>query len=160
MNYQNLQLEKAYNQWLSRDSWDGYLALTLSLKQGFSEGGVIRPIDDTEASRNMRFFLNQLNCRCLGGAARRYGRRLQVIPVIGGGNESQGEKRFHNHLIIEIPKYYEHDQFIDGIRHCWLKTPYGHRQIESEDIRDEGWLGYILNSSRQHRIDVNNLSWS
>src|SRR3546814_1961362 len=74
-------------------------AVTLTLKQGIAGAGGLagryQKIDMYEVRKNFRHFMNFLNRQVYGKAVERYGKRIDVLAVIEGGNLT----RSHYHQI-------------------------------------------------------------
>jgi hypothetical protein len=51
------------------------------------------------ASKNFRHFMNRLNHKILGSAAKLHGRQLKTVAVI----ETNADDRFHYHATIDRP---------------------------------------------------------
>ena len=69
--------------------------VTLTLKQ--SAEGVY--LDEIRASQNLRHFLNRLNSSVYGKRFKRFGQKLNVVPVL----ERSSTHRLHYHLILQNP---------------------------------------------------------
>src|SRR5437868_14679238 len=91
-------------------------AVTLTMKKR-SQGAANDPI---KASRNFRYFMNRLSSNLLGAAAKRYGRRIQTIPVV----EQNAEGRLHYHAAIDRPPHVLFADFDEAIRLHWRRTPF------------------------------------
>ncbi|BBD98198.1 hypothetical protein SAMIE_1016990 [Sphingobium amiense] len=118
-------------------------AVTLTLKQGIAGvggfAGRYQKIDMYEARKNFRHFMNLLNRQVYGKATARYGKRINVLPVIEGGNGV----RVHYHLILDCPRPELELEYPAMIRDCWSRTPWGYNEIHIQSLCDEGWVSYI-----------------
>lgn len=123
--------------WLSQKQWISPFAITLSMKQRCPDTGVA--LDSVTASRNFRHFSNILNRKCLGSAFKRYGQRVQMFPVLEGGNGM----RLHYHVIADCPRSDISPIFPDLVREAWTQTHWGYYETDVQPC-DMGWLDYIL----------------
>jgi hypothetical protein len=141
-SYQAATLE-----WISARNWRDPFAVTLTLKQRCPETGIC--IDSITASGNFRHFTNLLSRKCLGSAFKRYGQRVQIIPVLEGGNG----KRWHYHAMADCPRSDISQRFPDLIRQAWTQTHWGYHET---DVRpcDMGWLKYILKHRDKPSFDL------
>jgi len=136
-------IQSAWRKLLLPINWINPYAVTLNLKQvvdTVTDRGVApRFLDEQSASHNLRHLLNRLNKRFHGNAARRFGRKLQVIPVLEGGQH----QRLHYHLLIDLPPSVGLDKAYPLFVEQWLRTPWGYGQTHVQQCYDEGWLDYI-----------------
>jgi hypothetical protein len=72
-------------------------AVTLTMKKRV--GG--RNADPIVASENFRHFMNRLNHKILGSAAKLHGRHLKTVAII----ETNADGRLHYHTMIDRPYY-------------------------------------------------------
>lgn len=135
-------IQNSLRQWFQLDRWTHPFAATLTLKQLIAgDGGVssaVETLTPAIASRNLRHFLNVLNGRVYGKAAQRFGKRLQVFPVLEGG----GGKRLHYHLAIDCPRDDLLEAFPAMIVTTWRKTLWGYDQTVVTPC-DAGWFTYM-----------------
>lgn len=126
-------------------------AVTLTLKQGIGGVGGLagryQKIDMYEVRKNFRHFMNFLNRQVYGKAVERYGKRIDVLAVIEGGNLT----RSHYHLILDCPRPELELEFPAMIRDCWSRTGWGYKQIDIKSQCNEGWLSYI--SKLQSKVE-------
>lgn len=130
------------------------LAVTLTLKQGRSYfnnyGLTIKKPDLIDYQRNTKHFLNRLNQKIFKHAFRRYGAKIQVIPIFEGTLNT----RIHIHLIIERPDFIKLDEFELMIQDCWTKTQFGYNNIHIKELDNyERWVNYIL-KNRTKQVDL------
>ncbi len=96
-------------------------------------------LDEIEASKNLRHFMNRLNSEVFGKAFKRFGKRLQIVPVL----ERSSSGRLHYHLILENPYRETPVLFERMIEKEWAKTRYGVREVHVHYSVDQGWVDYI-----------------
>jgi hypothetical protein len=142
----------AIRDWLSATAWSNPFCVTLNLKQAVGieadNGRSFVRLTEQHASQNLRHFLNRLGKRYLGNAARRYGKKLPIIPVLEGGTGH----RLHYHLIIDLPATATLDDVYPLFVTEWMKTQWGYGQVHIQPCRDDGWLNYI--TKLRSKIDV------
>ena len=115
---------------------EGTYAVTLTMKQK-SCG---QELDEIRASQNLRHFLNLLNRACFASAARRYNKKVEVIPAL----ETSGAGRLHYHLTLRNPRPEEALLFEQKIKDCWSKTHFADDEINiKRTIFVAGWNRYI-----------------
>ncbi len=111
-------------------------AVTLTMKKRV--GG--RNADSILASENFRQFMNRLNNKILGSAAKLHGRRLKTVAVI----ESNADGRLHYHALINRPHYCSFEAFKEAVTDQWLRTDFGYRHVDIQDAANAGWTNYML----------------
>jgi hypothetical protein len=126
-------------------------AVTLTMKKRV--GG--RNADSILASQNFRHFMNRLNHKILGSAAKLHGRRLKTVAVI----ESNADGRLHYYAMIDRPYYCSFETFKDVVTEQWLRTDFGYREIDIQDAADAGWTDYML-KSRQKTSLLDFIDWN
>ena len=126
-------------------------AVTLTMKKRI--GG--RNADPIVASENFRHFMNRLNHKILGSAAKLHGRRLKTVAVI----ESNADGRLHYHAMIDRPHYCSFEAIKEAVTDQWLRTDFGYRQIDIQDAADAGWTDYML-KSRQKISLLDSIDWN
>ena len=78
--------ESARSHFFDTGSWGPFCDVTLTMKQGRqSDSGAWTRISDYPCRQAFRHFMNLLNGEVYGGAFRRYGKRLRVLPVLEKG---------------------------------------------------------------------------
>ena len=124
------------------------------------------------ASVNLHQFQELLNYAVYKHAFKRYGKRLCVVSVLQGHQQSGHKirqndlrenmpadneyKRLHYHLLLEQPSHFTFDDFATEIRRCWRKTHFGYREDKIEPIRNLfGATSYNLESGVD-TIDLDN----
>ncbi len=134
---------QAFHDLVRTEQFADPFAVTLTLRQGLNGSGGMqgqfKRIERYDAEQNFRHFMNLLNRQVYGHAAERYGKRVQVVPVLEGGSST----RYHYHAIIDCPRPQLHFEFPAMIRSCWLRTPWGYDQIDIQSSCNEGWTNYI-----------------
>lgn len=126
-------------------------AVTLTMKKRV--GG--RNADSVVASENFRHFMNRLNHKVLGTAAKLHGRRLKTVAVI----ESNADGRLHHHAMIDRPPYCSFETFKAAVTDQWQRTVFGYRQIDIQDAADAGWTDYML-KPRQKISLLDSIDWT
>ena len=137
--------------WLDRDDWMNWYAVTLTMRQSRKLPEGILWLDEMRASRNLRYFLNRLNKKFFGKSFERHNKRINVIPAY----ECDKEKKLHYHLIIAKPNHVASDDFINSLVPLWMKTPWGLWSADVQSEVDSKWLKYI---TKQTTKDPNNES--
>jgi len=121
-------------------------------------------ITEALAVVNISFFLERLNYACYKHAYKRYGKRLNVIAYIEGGDNDLREntsiadvdKRLHTHLLLQRPSHIIFDDFKVLVLRCWNDTPWGYLQHEIEEIKTiKGSSKYGVKSGMDN-IDLTN----
>jgi hypothetical protein len=126
-------------------------AVTLTMKKRV--GG--RNADSILASENFRQFMNRLNNKILGSAAKLHGRRLKTVAVI----ESNADGRLHYHAMIDRPCYFSFEKFKVVVTDQWLRTDFGYRHVDIQDAANAGWTNYML-KSRQKTSLLDSIDWN
>ena len=139
-----LAYQKSFRDFARIDHWSAPHAVTLTLRQGLMAslpgGDTFVPLTRQEASQNYRHFLNILNGRVFGKAAKRFGRRVNSISTIEGGG---GGKRLHIHGIIDCSSQDLLPEFPAVVSEAWHRTQWGLKQIDIKSGADAGWTKYI-----------------
>lgn len=102
--------------------------------------------------------MNVLNRRTYGNAAYRYGKRINVIPII----EKDEHGRWHIHAAIEPPLHVDAAQFEGLIQHCWRKTHWGYDRIAIDQSPRRGLINYMLKPTQKSGLEtwVNCIDWN
>lgn len=85
---------------------------------------------------NISQFCERLNYACYRHAYKRYGKRINVVSAIEGGRgdwrenrpSSDMDKRFHIHLLLQLPAHIPFDDFSALVWKCWLGTDWGYSE--------------------------------
>jgi hypothetical protein len=142
--------------WLDRGDWSNWFAVTVTMRRSFvSDTGERSFITVERASQNLRHFLNRMNKAIFGNAYKRYGKRVQVIPVY----EKDVDTHLHFHLFIEKPDRLSDLRFECLIRTNWIKSDWGLWSIDIQKDTDSGWLKYITKDTCAsfENVDFENL---
>ena len=154
----NLRIQSEFRQFANYEKWKSPHAVTLTMKQGLQaangRSSTFVRLTHQEATQNFGHFMNCMNRHVFGPAFKRYGKRLPVIPVIEGGNGS----RLHYHAVIECPRDDLELRFKSLIRSSWLKTQWGHREIDIKIDANEYWLHYISKEYDKPEYDLS-IDW-
>lgn len=137
--------------WLDRDDWENWYAVTLTMRQSRRLPEGVLQLDKIRASRNLRYFLNRLNKKSYGKSFERYNKRISVIPAY----EYDKENKLHYHLIIAKPNHVTSKKFVNSLVPIWMKTPWGLWSADIQSVTDSGWLKYI---TKQSTTDLRNKS--
>jgi hypothetical protein len=104
------------------EHWQSPHAVTLTMKQGVPVANGYRStmafLDGDKASQNLRHFHSVISRTILGKPADRFGQRVNLIPVIEGGNGN----RLHYHVVIDCPRDDLKAEFPSLIADKWLRT--------------------------------------
>ena len=142
-----------------REAVQGYLhalslencfGVSLTMKQGDSG----THLDEIMASQNFRHFMNRLNSSVYGKRFKRFGQRLNVVPVL----ERSSTNRLHYHLILQNPYPKDPATFTRLIESEWAKTRFGYVQSHIDEQIDHGWTDYITKSAGDG-TDWGNFHW-
>lgn len=154
------QIRDAFRDYADISTWDAPYAVTLTLRQkriAHDDRGrqfEVRLTPD-RASQNFRHFLKLLNAQMFGKAATRFGRCVNVIPILEGGDG----KRLHYHAVINCPCDDLRDQFHAAIFSCWSKTDWGYWEHDVQPGADAGWIDYI-SKTRDKPVFADAIDWT
>lgn len=130
----------AFLTWVSDLGWQHPFSVTLTFKQAIQLDDRYVPLDQLEASKNVRYFLSILNRSALGRAAVRRGKRLTCV----GSLEQDVGVRLHGHFCLNKPPHITDEQFHGLIITSWARTLFGHLEVDVKPCTDvSGWLSYI-----------------
>lgn len=147
------QLKDAVQGYFHALSLENCIGVSLTLKQ--SIGGV--HLDEIRASQNLRHFLNRLNSSVYGKRFKRFGQKLNVVPVL----ERSSTHRLHYHLILQNPYPETPALFTKLIETEWAKTRFGYVQSHVDEQIDHGWTDYITKfKTASDGIDWENHHWN
>jgi hypothetical protein len=111
--------------------------LTLTLKQARkADDSTWVRLDENQAKEAFRFFLRLLNNAVYGKAARRYEKRLKVLPAL----EKSAGGRWHIHAAIELPTHHTPVHFDGLIRQCWSQVDWSYDAIFVRDNANRAGL--------------------
>lgn len=123
---------------LIENAQDHDLAVSLTMKQQ----DFPNTLNELEAEKNLRHFLNRLNKQAFGNAAVRHNRKIAVIPSL----ERSPSGRWHYHLSMKNP-FPSEAHCRRSVELCWAKTRWGYDEIDVRPLFDpEGWVRYITKS--------------
>lgn len=147
------RLKDAIREHLSTLNLDDCVGVSLTLRQGHY--GIV--LDEIRAVQNVRHFLNRLNSAVYGKRFKRFGMKLNIVPVI----ERSPSGRFHYHLILQNPFRSDSARFCDLIETEWAKTHFGFLQTHVDEQIDHGWTDYITKfKSASDGVDWENYHWN
>jgi len=127
-------------------------AVTLTMKKRVGS----RNVDFLAASENFGHFMNRLNHKILGSAAKLHARRLKTVAVI----ESSADGRLHYHAMIDRPCYFSFEKFKGVVTGQWLRTDFGYRHVDIQDAADAGWTNYMLKSRQKNSCLLDSIDWN
>jgi hypothetical protein len=132
---------------------DDCVGVSLTLRQGHQ--GIV--LDEIRAAQNVRHFLNKLNSAVYGKRFKRFGMKLNVVPVL----ERSTTNRIHYHLILQNPFPADSAGFYRLIEGEWAKTHFGFIQTHVHDQINHGWTDYITKTtSASDGVDWENYHWN
>jgi hypothetical protein len=141
-------LQAVMREALYRPTWDGWWGITLTMKQVVDR----QRLDEMTGSQNFRHFINVLTKKVYGNTGKRFGKRIEVIPVI----ERSTAGRFHYHIAMKIPDEIDVDRFECLVKDSWTKTRFGYRETHIDREIDSGWIDYITKQKNWNDIDWTN----
>jgi hypothetical protein len=94
--------------------------------------------------------MNLLNRRTYGKASYRYGKRINVMPIL----EKEKHGRWHINAAIEPPVHMDAAKFEELIQLCWRKTDWGYDRITIDKSADRGWINYMLKPSQKSEFEA------
>lgn len=159
------RLKKELHDWLERDNWHNWYAVTLTMKQSYlnEEHNKKVFLNESLASNNLKNFLDRLNYRAFKKSYKRYNKSYQVIPILESHSEvykSNNLKNFHFHITIDNPRNLSLNELNSLIFELWTATDFGYFEIDVKPVNDSGWLKYSMKDTNKNldNIDFNNLS--
>lgn len=158
-NVQRIEYREAFRSFVDLSKFVNPHSVTLTLKQSvvvrYGQSSIHSRITPDRAVRNFRHFMNRLNKRVYGHSYSRHGKRVQVIPVLEGGEHT----RLHYHCVIDCPRAELSDSYSNLIGECWLQTDYGYDQIDVQPRSDSGWVNYISKFRTKSEFDQS-IDWT
>lgn len=144
MNYKELiKLQKCTREWINSIDFKNPYAATLTFKKSIiMEGSLYMDrmyLNEAEAAKTIKLFINILNEKIFGKAAKRHRRRCQCISI----SEGTDTKHLHYHLVIDCPRDELKDQFPDMIEEAWSKIDWAGEQTDVQIMYNKGWIDYI-----------------
>jgi hypothetical protein len=140
---QHSKLKKSLTDYRFFDTahWRSVCDVTLTLKQGRqSDDGRWFRGNDHQYRAAFKHFMKRLNYAVYRNAARRYHRRLRVIPVL----EKEAEGRWHIHAAVEPPAHIRFEEFKRLIQIHWREIDWAYRVDLIRPNADQGWVEYLL----------------
>jgi hypothetical protein len=143
----------AVRNWVGVVSDKTHIAVTLTMKQS----AFCQKLDQNLATKNLRYFLRNLNRSYYGNAAQRYGKKLEVLAVL----ETSNWQRLHYHLLIKVPERTSPEQLTDAILLHWSKTDFAYNENVIKPCYSTGWINYMLkNIGSTAELDIENTNIS
>ncbi len=135
--------------------WRSIFDVTLTIKQRRrANNGKWFCADEVQCQQAFWHFRDFLNRAVYGTAARRYGKRLRMIPVLEKSTDRKSTGgRWHYHVAIEPPTHLDEVEFEALIHKCWAKTDWGYREVKVRDNANSGWIKYMLKPSQKSCFD-------
>ena len=155
MNPNTSRIRRAIVDFVNYPAWQNPIAVTFTLKQRIATLGGVLLINRDRCSQNFHHFLNRVNRKLFGNAARRYGTSISVFPVI----EESANSRVHIHSLIERPKRVSIEEYKSLISTEWRKTDWGYNHIHFDEKPNEGWLWYMTKPSQKSEFDLS-IDWT
>lgn len=126
-----------------------HLAVTLTMKQSVRH----QKLDKYLATKNMRYFLSNLNRSIFGNATKRFGKKLEIIAV----QETSNWQRLHYHLVIKIPDRVSSIELSDLILQHWKSTDFAYYENDIKPCHSSGWINYMMkNTGTTSELDIEN----
>lgn len=116
------------------------------------------------AMANIAMFCERLNYACYKHAYKRYGKRLEIVSAIEGGKDDwrenrftrDKEKRLHTHILLQLPKHIDFDDFATLIRKHWFATEWGYVENKVERIKSKYRCARYNTKTTPDAIDLEN----
>ena len=108
-----------------------------------------KKIDPITSSQNFKHYLNVLNKKIFGNSFKRFGKRIEVIPVV----ETSMSGRLHYHCSIRNPYPDDPERFENLLIEEWRKTNWGYHEIFVDRTIDNGWIDYSV------KTGFENIDW-
>ena len=133
--------------WFANFDCKDWYAVTLNLEQSLPDvNGERCRLTEQVASRNLRHYINILEKRFYGNAARRYGKHLEIIPTFEYAGKNKRYLHYHAH--IKRPAHIPEWKFENQLRNFWFKTEWGTLNVLVVKHADKGWLKYITKETK------------
>lgn len=125
-------------------------------------------ISEANAMMNINQFINRMNYSCYKHAFKRYGKRLDVVVAIEGGDNDLREnvmikdagKHLHTHILLQRPSHIEFEKFKILVLHNWYDTTWGNIEHKIEEIETiKGSAKYGAKSSLDN-LDLTNIYYN
>ncbi len=144
MTERQLRQRAASIEWMLERADQFSHAVTLTLKPyrivATDKGDVCQVLTDIEAKNTFRQFVKRLNISIFGNAAKRYGKSLNVIPMLEG---KATKKSPHYHCALGgFPADLCEAAIAAKIASAWHLTAFGNEQVKVKPMQTSGWLTY------------------
>jgi hypothetical protein len=146
----DMSTKKTIAEWLIKNSWRSIWGISLTFKQARRQQNIWVQIDETQAKRAFKHFLNRLNRSLYGRNFRQYGRRLKVIPVL----EKTRSGRWHYHLAIEAPAHIDAKEFARRIRQAWYQVDWAYEEMDIQPNANAAWITEYLPGNKNGQKDA------
>lgn len=103
------------------------------MKDQATQGKVHRLLTEDNARQNVKHFLNILNKKVYGNAAKRFNKKVHAIPVIQGGTKNN---QLHLHMTVVVPERFKRDEFVTLMSNLWTKTHFGNSVTKVQDVNE------------------------
>ena len=145
------QYQNAVISWWGEKPQSQCLAVTLTMKQLVDQ----QKLDRYAATQNLRHCLNQVNRELFGNAARRYNKKIDVVPF----QHRSATKRLHYHLIMRVPESVPASRLKETVIGCWKHTRFGLAEHAiTNAYAPERWISYMINrNSQSPKLDIENI---
>ncbi len=145
MTENEIKLQRANTEWMLEQASLCTHAVTLTLKPyrvTTSDGRrTLEQVTEIGAQSTFRHFMNRLNANVFGNAAKRHGKSVTAIPVLG---ELRSRKKPHYHCAMgSFRDHLSEKAIADNIKIAWRAAPFGNYQVHVEPITTDLWLGYL-----------------
>ena len=152
------RLRQATLDWMMEKA-DSYThALTLTMKQSrrvmTQRGEVVERLTTYSATTNMRHFINRLNARLYGNAAKaaRGGKGITLLGALEGGATGNN---IHYHCVIgRLPERLTNKERDGLIRAAWQQTHFGNEQVNIQALKTTGWMSYMVKELGKLSCDI------
>lgn len=128
MKHNDRKIAAAYEEWLFSLLPEQSVFVTLTMKQGIKrQDGTWGRLTKEICSRELRWFLRELDRKVFKSAASRFNQRLTRVVYLEGGTSN---KQLHAHLIIGLPEpdRVSPAQFVRIIEEIWCGAAWGRKE--------------------------------
>lgn len=121
-------------------------------------------LDEDYARLNIAQFSSRLNYASYKHAFKRYGKKLDMVVSLEGGkgklrdnlSEMDMGKRFHAHILIQLPAHITFERFKIMILEHWYATDWGYYENKIELINSQFGSAAYQTKTSFDCIDLNN----
>jgi hypothetical protein len=103
--------------------------------------------------KELALFINRLNREVMGNAAKRYGRRIYVLPAIEFRPDN-----LPGHLIIDCPRPELEVEYPRLLKEIWSGCYWANQQINVQKCYDVGALDYVT-KTKDKPIYLDSFDW-